>query len=76
MNVQTEKLELIELLIGINDMNLLKNLKQFIKSKQSDNTEINISTQLRSSIKKGLQQIENKEYKNHTEVRKLYEKWL
>jgi len=76
MNIQTEKLELIELLIGINDISILKSLKQFLISKQAEKSDRVISERLHNSIEKGLQQIATGQYNDHIEIRKIYEKWL
>ena len=77
MNIQTEKLRIIEWLLGIEDQTILEKIK-FLRSHptiQNDwwNT---ISEAEKKSIDRGLDDVEKGRVTPHSVVRKKYEKWL
>ncbi|MGP8213955.1 MAG: hypothetical protein ACLQQ4_00185 [Bacteroidia bacterium] len=74
MNLRAQKIELIKMLIATSDSSLLKDVKKLFEySKESSS---NISPEKLASIKRGLQDIENGNIVSHSEVKKIYEKWL
>ena len=74
MNLRAQKVELIKLLVATSDSSLLEEVKElFEHSKESSK---DISAAKLASIKRGLQDIENGNVHSHTDVRKMYEKWL
>jgi predicted transcriptional regulator len=74
MNIKSQKLEILQMLIATQDSTLLKEVKKMFK--QSDEKGEDISEAKLASIKRGLEQIEKGETIPHSEVRKIYEKWL
>lgn len=69
MDLQLEKLKLIEWLIQLNDTKMLSKLIS-IKNGES------LDDELLESIKQGLKDAEEGRVLPHSEVRKKYEKWL
>jgi hypothetical protein len=77
MNIQLEKLKLIEWLAGVNDQITIEKIK-FLKNNpgiKEDWWNV-ISEPERISIEKGLNDIEQGKTTPHKEIRKKYEKWL
>jgi hypothetical protein len=74
MNIKSQKLEILQMLITTRDTVLLKEVKKMFK--QSGDTSDIISVAKLASIKRGLEQIEKGQTIPHSEVRKVYEKWL
>ena len=77
MNIQVEKLKLIEWLAGLTDQTLIERIK-FLKETQSTKADWweEISQAEKDAIDQGLQDAENGKVTAHEEVRKRYEKWL
>ena len=75
MDIQAEKLQLIEWLAGLNNMAVLK---QFIslKKEQEKDWWSQISDVEKSEIQEGLGQADRGEVVPHKEVMKKYKKWL
>jgi len=77
MNVQAEKLKLIEWIAKIQDVNIIGKLLAF---KENFHTETDwydsISENEKKSINRGLEDIKNGKVVPHSEARKLYEKHL
>ncbi|MBS9523290.1 hypothetical protein KI659_04590 [Litoribacter alkaliphilus] len=69
MDIQTEKLRLIEWLAGLNDPKILEEFINLKNKKDVDWWE-QISAEERSEIEQGLQQADK------GEVREKYKKWL
>jgi len=74
MNIKSEKLEILQMLIATEDSALLKEVKKLFK--QSEIKGGDVSEAKLESIRQGLEQIEKGEIIPHSEVRKIYEKWL
>jgi predicted transcriptional regulator len=74
MNIKSQKLEILQMLIATRDSDLLKEVKKVFK--QSTDKSDDISEAKLASIKRGLEQIEKGQTIPHSEVRKAYEKWL
>ncbi len=77
MNSQilNEKLELIQWLSTLEDTSIIKKLTQFRKEETKDWWN-SISDEEKKSIEKGIAEADENDVKPHSEVRKLYEKWL
>ena len=75
MDIQAEKLRLIEWLAGLNDP---KTLDEFIalKKKREVDWWDKISTEERAEILEGLDQADRGEVVPHSEVIEKYKKWL
>lgn len=77
MNIQAEKLKLIEWLAGLTDQTLIERIK-LLRETQSTKTDWweEISLAEKEAIDQGLEDARNGRVTPHEEVRKRYEKWL
>ncbi|MDX5345925.1 MAG: hypothetical protein LPJ89_04480 [Hymenobacteraceae bacterium] len=77
MNIQTEKLKIIEWLASVTDQTIIEKIK-LLKESQSKNADWwdAISEAEREAIEQGLDNAEKGKLTAHEEVRKRYEKWL
>ena len=77
MNIQTEKLNLIEWISRINDISVIDKLKEikddYSKSKDWWDT---LNKEEIESIKRGLKDFEEGKIHSHETARKIYEKYL
>lgn len=75
MDIQAEKLQLIEWLAGLNDTEILHEFINLKKRKEVDWWD-DISSEERSEIEEGLAQADRDEVLPHKEVIAKYTKWL
>ncbi len=77
MNIQAEKLGLIEWIARLNDLSILKKLKKIHDeySKTSDWWD-EISNHEKKSIEKGLKDLEEGKVHSHETAKKVYDKYL
>lgn len=77
MDIQTEKLKLIEWLAGLNDQTLIEKIK-FLKENQPEATNWwdELSQAEKTSIDQGLEDADKGKLTAHEDVRKRYERWL
>lgn len=77
MDAQTlnKKIELIQWLLTLDDNSILEKLMKFRKEETGDWWN-SISEEERESIEKGILDAENGKLIPHSEVMKIYEKWL
>lgn len=76
MNIEKEKLEIIKWVTSLKDETSIERLRMLMdKSSKTDWWE-EISSEELAAIDKGLEDIRAGKVKPHTEVKKLYEKWL
>ena len=77
MNIQAEKLKLIEWLAGLTDASLIEKIK-FLKENQAAKTDWweEISETEKQAIDEGLADAAKGNVIAHQDVRKRYEKWL
>ena len=77
MNIQAEKLRLIEWISKVDDSDIITMLKQ-IKDNISDESkdEMNLSKEEIAGIERGLKDIEEGRIHSHESVMKKYEKYL
>ena len=77
MNIQTEKLGLIEWISKLNDMSIIEKLKSiredYSKSKDWWDT---LNKEELESIERGLKDLEDGKIHSHETARKVYEKYL
>ena len=77
MNIQTEKLGLIEWISKLNDMSIIEKLKSiredYSKSKDWWDT---LNKEELESIGRGLKDLEDSKIHSHETARKVYEKYL
>lgn len=75
MDIQSEKLRLIQWLAGLNDAKVLSEFIQLKKAKELDWWD-DISLEEREEIETGILQAESGEVSTHSEVMEKYKKWL
>ncbi|MCF8297976.1 MAG: hypothetical protein K9J13_10565 [Saprospiraceae bacterium] len=77
MNIQSEKLVLIEWITKLNDLSIIEKLKKIRDdySKTADWWD-DISISEKESIERGMKNIEEGKVHSHETARKLYEKYL
>ena len=74
MNIETTKLELMNLLLQTQKESILKKLKTVFEEEQVDWwTEMSITEQ--EEIKTGLKQADKSEYKTNKSVMERFDKW-
>lgn len=74
MNIETAKLELMNLLLQTEDENLLLKIKKVFEEESKDWWD-ELSTEEQDEIILGNEQVERDEVKSHKEVMKRFEKW-
>lgn len=75
MDIQAEKIRLIEWLAGLNDPRIIKELITIKKNKEADWWD-EISEEEKKEIQVGVSQADNGEVKSHEIVMEIYKKWL
>ena len=75
MDIQAEKIRLIEWLAGLNDTKTLSEFISLKKKKEVDWWD-EISAEEKREIEEGLRQADNGELIPHEEVMSKYKKWL
>ncbi|MDA1122021.1 MAG: hypothetical protein O2887_16280 [Bacteroidetes bacterium] len=75
MDIQSEKLQLIQWLAGLTDTKTLNEFITLKKAKEEDWWD-EISAEERSEIEEGLAQADRGELIPHEEVMSKYQKWL
>ena len=77
MNTDTEKIDIIQWIAGLNDQSILQQLKRLKeRSTKKMNWSEALSIEERQSIERGLEDSKNGRITPHSEVKKRYEKWL
>jgi len=75
INIQNTKIELIQWLASLEDKSLIEKVLN-LRNTQTKDWWNEISDTEKESIKKGISDAEKGKLNAHTEVRKVYEKWL
>jgi hypothetical protein len=75
MDIQAEKLELIQWIVGVNDLNIINEFIALKKSKESDWWD-ELSAEEQAEIHEGLSQADNGNVIPHEKVMEKYKKWL
>lgn len=77
MNIQTEKLELIEWISKLKDTSVIERLREIKNAhKESDDWWSELDEEERASIERGLKDIEEGRTHPHETARKIYENYL
>ncbi|MCG2779961.1 MAG: hypothetical protein L6264_03360 [Weeksellaceae bacterium] len=74
LSIQNKKLELIQWLSTVEDLSVINKIFE-IKKEKSDWWD-ELSEAEKESIEKGLKDLDEGKTVSHSEVKKLYEKWL
>lgn len=75
LDIQSEKIELIQWLTTLNDQSIIQQLIEIRKSESKDWWK-DISISERKSIEEGIINANSANLKPQSEARKIYEKWL
>jgi len=75
INLQNKKIELIQWLSTLDDKALIDKLMKLRKKEKTDWWN-KISSDEQKSIEKGIQDADNGNLTSHSNVKKIYEKWL
>lgn len=75
INLQNKKIELIQWLSTLDDQSLIDKLMKLRKKEKTDWWN-EISTDEQKSIEKGIQDADNGKLTSHSNVKKIYDKWL
>ncbi len=77
MNIQAEKLGLIEWIAKLNDISVIEKLKKiYEENSQTSDWWNKISLSEKESIERGLKDIEKGNVHSHETARRIYEKYL
>ena len=74
-NMESKKLALIQWLTSLNDVSMIDKILE-LKNKESKDWWDETSDEEKESIEKGLEDANSGKLKQHSEIRKKYEKWL
>lgn len=75
LNLQNKKIELIQWLSTLDDQTLIDKLMKFRKEEKTDWWN-EISTDEQNSIENGIKDADNGKLTSHSNVKKIYDKWL
>jgi len=75
INIQNTKIELLQWLASLEDKSLIEKVL-ILRNTQTKDWWNEISDTEKESIEKGISDAEKGKVNAHTEVRKVYEKWL
>lgn len=74
MNLQTEKLEIVRMLLNTNDRELIREVKILFKSREADWWD-EMDGQQKEVISEGLAQADRGQTVSHEEAVKIFGKW-
>ncbi len=74
MDIQAEKLELLQTIISTNDISLILDVKAFLFARKNDWFE-GLNTEQQNDILEGIAQADRNQTVPHAEVVKLFGKW-
>ncbi|NDV16756.1 hypothetical protein GO009_12030 [Muricauda sp. TY007] len=75
INIQNKKIELIQWLSTLNDESIIEKIMKLRENEKADWWD-EISKEEKESIKNGLKDAASGNMESHSNVRKLYDKWL
>ncbi|HKL89546.1 MAG TPA: hypothetical protein VJ880_00040 [Allomuricauda sp.] len=75
INIQNKKIELIQWLSTLNDESIIEKIMKLRENEKADWWE-EISKKEEESIENGLKDAASGNIESHSNVRKLYDKWL
>ena len=70
MSIETKKIDIMQRLLTIESEDILQEIEKIL------NRDLETNPELDNSIMAGLAEILNGETQSHSEVRKLYDKWI
>lgn len=70
MSIENIKIDLVQRLLTIESEDVLQEIEKIL------DRDVEVNPTLQKAIKEGLENIKNGETKTHSEVRKLYDKWI
>jgi uncharacterized protein YehS (DUF1456 family) len=76
MNIQSEKLELIKMLVSVKDEKVIKKVKNLLQKEQEEDFYNTLNNEQIASIERGLDDVKKGKTIPHSKVKKRYEKWL
>ncbi len=76
MNLDSEKLKIIDWITNLKDESMIAKIKLLKDHPKETDWWDEISEAEKASIEKGLEDIKAGRVVNHSEVKKIYEKWL
>lgn len=76
LKIQTKKIELIQWLSTIEDLNLLEKIHDLLTVEVQKDWWNEISDAEKVSIEKGLEDAKNKKLNPHSKAKEIYGKWL
>ena len=75
VNIQNKKIELIQWLSTLNDMSIIEKIIKLREQEKSDWWD-EISVSEKKSLEKGIKDADAGNLKSHSDVKKIYKKWL
>ncbi|CAM4319259.1 hypothetical protein [Gillisia limnaea] len=75
VNIQNKKIELIQWLSTLNDMSVIEKIMKLREREKSDWWN-EISATEKKSLEKGIKDADAGKLNSHSDVKKIYEKWL
>ncbi len=75
VNIQNKKIELIQWLSTLNDMSIIEKIMKLREQERTDWWE-ELSMAEKKSLEKGIKDADSGNLKEHSDVKKIYEKWL
>ena len=75
INIEAQKVRLIERITQVEDQTILEQINAILEQDEVDFYD-DLSGEQKASAQKGLNQVKLGETVSHTEIKKMYEKWL
>ena len=75
MNIEAQKVRLIERITQVEDQTILEQINAILEQDEVDFYD-DLSDEQKASAQRGLNQVKSGETVSHTEIKKMYEKWL
>ena len=75
MSIQSDKIELVQMVLSINDKSLIKKVKSVIQAGQPDFWD-ELDNEVKADVLEAIKELDNGGGKPHKQVMKKHEKWL
>ena len=75
INIEAQKVRLIERITQVEDQTILEQINAILEQDEVDFYD-DLSDEKKASAQRGLNQVKSGETVSHTEIKKMYEKWL
>jgi hypothetical protein len=76
MNIQAEKIKLVQYVLNINSEKAIEKIKNFIVDQKQDDFWNELPDDVKIEVEEAIAQLKNGEGISHSKVMKKYEKWL